>query len=61
VRWLTFFVDDACKTYEELSAKGVTFLAAPVTAPDAAGVVCALDPDGLLVEFVQLRPDFPPG
>ena len=61
VRWLTFFVDDARKTFEELSAKGVKFLAAPVTAPDAAGVVCALDPDGLLVEFVQLRPDFPPG
>ncbi len=61
VRWLTFFVDDAWKTYDELSAKGVKFLAEPVTAPDAAGVVCALDPDGLLVEFVQLRPDFPPG
>ncbi len=61
VRWLTFFVDDARKTYEDLSAKGVEFLAEPVSAPDAAGVVCALDPDGLLVEFVQLRPDFPPG
>jgi catechol 2,3-dioxygenase-like lactoylglutathione lyase family enzyme len=61
IRWLTFFVEDAWKTYQELSAKGVKFLAEPVTAPDAAGVVCALDPDGLLVEFVQLRPDFPPG
>jgi catechol 2,3-dioxygenase-like lactoylglutathione lyase family enzyme len=61
VRWLTFFVEDAWKTYRELSGKGVKFLAEPVTAPDAAGVVCALDPDGLLVEFVQLRPDFPPG
>ena len=60
VRWLTFFVDDARRTYEHLSAKGVEFLAEPVSAPDAAGVVCALDPDGLLVEFVQLRPDFPP-
>jgi catechol 2,3-dioxygenase-like lactoylglutathione lyase family enzyme len=61
VRWLTFFVADAWKTYDELKAKGVKFLAEPVIAPDAAGVVCALDPDGLLVEFVQLRPDFPPG
>lgn len=61
VRWLTLFVDDARKTYEELSAKGVEFLAEPVPAPDAACVVCALDPDGLLVEFVQLLPDFPPG
>ena len=25
VRWLTFFVDDARKTYEDLSAKGVEF------------------------------------
>lgn len=61
VRWLTLFVDDARQTYHDLSAKGVKFLAEPVTAPDAAGVVCALDPDGLLVEFVQLRADFPPG
>jgi catechol 2,3-dioxygenase-like lactoylglutathione lyase family enzyme len=61
VRWLTLFVDDAWKTYDDLRAKGVQFLAEPVVAPDAAGVVCALDPDGLLVEFVQLRPDFPPG
>jgi catechol 2,3-dioxygenase-like lactoylglutathione lyase family enzyme len=61
IRWLTLFVDDARKTYEDLLARGVKFLAEPVVAPDADGVVCALDPDGLLVEFVQLRPDFPPG
>ncbi len=60
VRWLTFFVDDAWEAYRELSAKGVEFLAEPVTAPDAAGVVCALDPDGVLVELVQLKPDFAP-
>lgn len=60
VRWLTFFVDDAWETYRRLSAKGVEFLAEPVVAPDAAGVVCAPDPDGLLVEFVQLKPDFSP-
>ena len=54
VRWLTFFVDDAHKTYRELSAKGVRFLSEPVTAPDAPAVVCAVDPDGLLTEFVQL-------
>ena len=54
VRWLTFFVDDAHKTYRELSAKGVRFLSEPVRAPDAPAVVCAVDPDGLLAEFVQL-------
>jgi glyoxylase I family protein len=57
VRWLTFFVEDLQRTYEDLSAKGVKFLGQPVSAPDAAAVACALDPDGLLVEFVQLHPE----
>ena len=55
VRWLTFFVDDARKTYRDLSAKGVRFLSEPVSAPDAPAVVCAVDPDGILAEFVQLN------
>ena len=59
VRWLTFFVEDLRKTYEELSAKGVKFLGEPVSAPDAVAVACAVDPDGLLVEFVQLYPERP--
>lgn len=54
VRWLTFFVDDLAKTVERLKAGGVQFLADPVAAPDAAGVACAVDPDGLLIELVQL-------
>lgn len=54
VRWLTFFVEDVWQTYEELKAEGVPFLTAPILAPDAAGVVCALDPDGLLIELVQV-------
>ncbi|NLF73723.1 MAG: glyoxalase [Candidatus Anammoximicrobium sp.] len=53
VRWLTFFVEDVRQTFEQLKARGVRFLAAPISAPDAAGVVCAVDPDGLLLEFVQ--------
>lgn len=57
VRWLTVFVDDARRTYRELSAKGVEFLSEPVEAPDAAGIACAVDPDGLLIEFVELRPE----
>ncbi len=60
VRWLTFFVEDAWAAYRELSSKGVELLAEPVVAPDADGVVCALDPDGILVELVQLKPDFAP-
>jgi glyoxylase I family protein len=55
VRWLTFFVDDLAKTVERLKADGVKFLAAPVAAPDAAGVACAVDPDGVLIELVQLK------
>lgn len=54
VRWLTLFVEDVRQTYDQLRAAGVKFLAAPVAAPDAAGVVCAVDPDGLLIEFVQV-------
>ncbi len=60
VRWLTFFVEDAWASYRELQAKGVQFLAEPVVAPDADGVVCALDPDGILVELVQLNPALAP-
>ncbi len=53
VRWLTFFVEDVRQTFQQLKAKGVRFLTDPIAAPDAAGVVCAVDPDGLLLEFVQ--------
>jgi catechol 2,3-dioxygenase-like lactoylglutathione lyase family enzyme len=54
---LTFFVEDAQATYEELSARGVSFLSPPVPADDAAAVMCAPDPDGILIEFVQLLPE----
>jgi catechol 2,3-dioxygenase-like lactoylglutathione lyase family enzyme len=54
VRWLTFFVEDVKETIEQLKQKGVEFLSGPVTAPDAAGVVCTRDPDGTLIEFVQI-------
>ena len=54
VRWLTFFVADVRATFDELKAKGVEFLADPISAGDAAGVVCAVDPDGILIELVQL-------
>lgn len=53
VRWLTFIIEDVEQTVAMLKAKGVTFLSEPAVAPDAAGVVCAKDPDGILIEFVQ--------
>ena len=54
VRWLTFIVEDIEQTVADLKAKGVEFLSEPMTAPDAAGVVCTKDPDGILIEFVQI-------
>lgn len=54
VRWLTFIVEDIEQTVGDLKAKGVEFLSEPMTAPDAAGVVCTKDPDGILIEFVQI-------
>ena len=53
VRWLTFFVPDVKAECAALKAKGVEFLSAPMVAPDTPGVVCALDPDGILIELVQ--------
>lgn len=57
VRWLTFFVKDVRAVFEQLKNKGVRFLSEPITAPDAAGVVCAVDPDGILIELVQQKED----
>ncbi|MBD3675497.1 MAG: VOC family protein [Planctomycetaceae bacterium] len=54
VRWLTFIIDDVPGTKAALEAKGVEFLSDPVAAPDARYIVCATDPDGLLLEFVQI-------
>ena len=60
VRWLTFFVSDIQATYRELKDRGARFLSEPAAVDSAvgedpvAGVVCAIDPDGLLIEFVQL-------
>ena len=60
VRWLTFFVSDVAATYREMKGKGARFLSEPGAVESVAGedpvggVVCAVDPDGLLIEFVQL-------
>jgi catechol 2,3-dioxygenase-like lactoylglutathione lyase family enzyme len=61
VRWLTFFVEDVRKTFAQLKVEGVKFLSDPIAAPDAAGVVCAVDPDGILIEFVQVKKNKVPG
>ena len=54
VRWLTFFVEDIQQTVKDLRQNGVEFLSEPISAPDAAGVACAADPDGILIELVQI-------
>lgn len=56
VRWLTFIIEDLPNTVERLKAQGVKFMADAVSAPDAAHVICAVDPDGLLIELVQVAP-----
>ncbi len=56
VRWLTFIIEDLPNTVERLKAQGVKFMADAVSAPDAAHVICAVDPDGLLIELVQVDP-----
>lgn len=54
VRWLTFVVEDIWQTKQELEAKGVEFITDIHVPADVRGVVCAPDPDGVLVEFVTL-------
>jgi glyoxylase I family protein len=54
VRWLTFFVDDVALVAAQLRDKGVQLVALPIVAPDAAAVACVMDPDGLLIELVQV-------
>ena len=53
VRWLTLFVNDINSVYSHLTAKGVTFLSAPLKTKGVSGVMCAHDPDGILIEFVE--------
>lgn len=53
VRWITFLIKDLPATVDRLRSRGVDFYA-HVSAPDAAHVICAKAPDGLLVELVQV-------
>ncbi|HET8782875.1 MAG TPA: VOC family protein, partial [Pyrinomonadaceae bacterium] len=50
-----FNVDNVDKTYEELQAKGITFVMPP-TQREGEGIrlAVAIDPDGLPVSFAQL-------
>ena len=54
VRWLTFIVEDIQNIIDSLEQKGVEFLSEPISAPDAVGVACTKDPDGILIELVQI-------
>jgi catechol 2,3-dioxygenase-like lactoylglutathione lyase family enzyme len=58
VAHLAFNVDDIQKMYDDLSAKGVKFVSAPVWAPGADGqgkwAVCYLrGPDGITFELIE--------
>lgn len=54
VRWLTFIVEDIQNVIDSLEQKGVEFISEPISAPDAVGVACTKDPDGILIELVQI-------
>jgi lactoylglutathione lyase len=50
-----FNVDDVDKTYEELKAKGITFVMPPMQREgEGIKLAVAIDPDGLAVSFAQL-------
>lgn len=53
VRWLTLFVNDVNSVYSHLTSKGVKFLSEPLKPKGASWIVCAYDPDGILIEFVE--------
>ena len=54
-------VEDCRKTYEELSVLGVDFVAEPLTMPSGASFFYARDPDGNIIEFLDVPEgaDFP--
>jgi lactoylglutathione lyase len=50
-----FNVEDVDKTYEELKAKGITFVMPPMQREgEGIKLAVAIDPDGLPVSFAQL-------
>lgn len=55
VRWLTFFVNDLAATMHQLSEHNVSFLSEPIHGI-AGWFACVRDPDGVILEFVQLFP-----
>ena len=52
--WFTILIEDIAETVKELKQKGVELVADPVDAPEAV-VACVKAPDGILIEFVQLK------
>lgn len=50
VRWITFRVDDIRALYRDGKLRGVPFLS---EVPDSMNIVCARDPNGVIVEFIQ--------
>jgi lactoylglutathione lyase len=59
---IAFFVDDLDSLYEDLVARGVRSVSAPVTptiGPNEGGrAVYLIDPDGVRVELIQTRHSF---
>ena len=54
IRHIAFIVDDIDSAYKELSGKGIKFISEPLKNPDGVQWVFFQDPDGIMLEFVQL-------
>jgi catechol 2,3-dioxygenase-like lactoylglutathione lyase family enzyme len=57
-RIIALRTDNVAAAYDDLSERGIEFVSAPQSAPEAGIVnVCSCrDPDGLIVEFIEYAP-----
>ena len=54
IRHIAFVVNDIGSTYEKLLQKGIKFISEPLKNPDGVQWVFFQDPEGIMLEFVQL-------
>ena len=51
---IALVTDDVQKDYQDLKSKGVNFMSKPTTLPTRNTVVACLDPDGTMIELIEL-------
>lgn len=52
--FITIIISNLLEVFKDLQKKDIKFLSEPVSAPDATYVVCLKDPDGIIIELVQI-------